>query len=163
MHIDETAPRRRKAQPSALVGVPAGLLAGVAYLLAQVLFALWSGGTGSEPVQRIAAILLGPDAAPPPAEWSATVCGIALIIHLPLSALYGRVVDVVVMAIDDMFAAALAGAVVGALMYVLHRWFIAPVAFPWFEASRSAATALDHVLFGVVAALGCVVLRRRQA
>jgi hypothetical protein len=66
----------RIARPSALVGVPAGLAAGIAYLLAQVLASLAMGGVGSEPFQRISAILLGPDALPPPSEWSALLTAI---------------------------------------------------------------------------------------
>ena len=145
------------AQPA--VGATAGLGAGCAYLAAQVLFAIAAGGTGSEPVQRIAAILMGPQAAPPPAHWSATVVGMALIIHLPVSVVYGLLMERLLRPIAELHVAALAGAVFGAVIYVLHRWFIAPVLFPWFEASRSAVTAIDHALFGVVAA--CIVQRLR--
>jgi hypothetical protein len=146
----------------AAIGVMAGLAAGGAYLVAQVLFALAAGGTGSEPLQRIAAILMGPDAAPPPAQWSATAVGMALIIHLPLSMVYGRIVELLVRPLDRLQVAALAGAVVGAVIYVLHRWFIAPSLFPWFDQSRTAVTAVDHVLFGVIAAAVAFALHRRR-
>jgi hypothetical protein len=49
--------------------------------------------------------------------------------------------------------AALIGGAVGAALFVLNFWFIAPEAFPWFADSRTFTTAADHVLFGVVAAL----------
>jgi hypothetical protein len=140
----------------------AGLAAGSAYLAAQMLFARAAGGLGSEPLQRIAAILLGPAVLPPPAQWSATIVGMALLVHLPLSAVYGRLIGALVNQLDGVAVPALAGAVVGAVIYVVHRWFIAPMLFPWFEASRSAVTALDHVLFGVVAATCCVALRRHR-
>lgn len=148
-------------RPSALVGVPAGLLAGIAYLLAQALYeVVLLGGLGSEPFQRIAAMLLGPDAAPPPAEWTSRAVGIALIIHLPLSAIYGRLVDALVMYFDNLGAAGLIGGVTGAVLYLVNRCVIAPFVFPWFDASRSLVTATDHVLFGVIAGLACVTLRR---
>lgn len=150
----------RSAQPSALVGVPAGLAAGAAYLLAQAAFSIADGGTGSEPFQRISAILLGPGAVPPPSEWSGRVVGIALLIHLSLSAVYGRMVDVMVMRTQGLVAAAALGALAGAALFVLNRLVIAPAVFPWFDASRNLMTAADHVLFGVVAAVVCVSLRR---
>lgn len=153
----------RPAQPSALAGVPAGVIAGLAYLAAQVLFALALGGTGSEPFQRIAAILLGPDAVPPPAEWSARVVGMALIIHLPLSAVYGRLVDVLVMRTTHAATAGALGAIAGAALFVLNRTLIAPHVFPGFDASHTLPTAVDHVLFGTVAALVCFYLRRHLA
>lgn len=154
--------RAKAATPSALAGVPAGLVAGIAYLLAQAVFAVTAyGGTGAEPFQRIAAILLGPDAAPPPGEWTSLAIGMALIIHVPLSAVYGRIVDVLVMRFDHLPLAAALGAVFGALLYLVNFHAIAPAAFPWFEDSRTLATAADHVLFGVVAAVACVALRRQ--
>lgn len=147
-------------RPEALAGVLAGLAAGCAYLAAQMLFARLAGGVGSEPLQRIAAMLLGPAVLPPPAQWSTTIVGIALIVHLPLSALYGRLIAMLVAHLDGFAVPALAGTVVGVVIYVVHRWIVAPSLFPWFEASRSMVTALDHVLFGVVAATCCVALRR---
>lgn len=156
--------RAKAATPSALAGVPAGLVAGIAYLLAQALFAVLAyGGTGAEPFQRIAAILLGPDAAPPPGEWTSRAVGIALIIHVPLAAIYGRIVDVLVMHFDHLAVAAAIGAMFGAMLYVLNFQWIAPAVFPWFGDSPALATAADHVLFGAVAALLCVALRRRFA
>lgn len=172
MHVSNThntdpfevpAPAVSQARPSAQVGVPAGVVAGVVFLVAQILFAMLQDGVegGAQPVARIAAILMGPDVARPPIEWHSAVVGMALIIHLPMAAIYGRIIDVLVMQISNLLAAALAGAVAGALIYVLHHWFIAPELFPWFETARNVSTALDHVLFGVVAALVCVGLRRR--
>lgn len=153
--------RSRSPAPSALVGVPAGLIAGMAYLLAQALFAAGAyGGTGAEPFQRIAAILLGPDAAPPPGEWTSRAVGIAMVIHVPLAAVYGRLVDLLVMRFDHLPAAAAIGAATGAALYLVNFGWIAPAAFPWFADSPTLVTAADHVLFGMVAALACVALRR---
>lgn len=150
----------RIARPSALVGVPAGLAAGIAYLLAQVLASLAMGGVGSEPFQRISAILLGPDALPPPSEWSARAVSMALLIHLPLSAIYGRLVDVAVMRSYTMARAAILGTVVGVVLFAANRLLIAPYVFPWFNESRTLLTAINHMLFGLVAALLCITLRR---
>lgn len=147
------------AQPSALVGVPAGFVAGMAYLAAQSFVAIAAGGTGSEPFQRIAAILLGPDAVSP-SVWTMRAVGMALLIHLALSVVYGRIFDVLVMRVTRLGWGALLGGAGGAALFVVNRLLIAPHVFPWFDASSTAQTAADHVLFGVVAGVLCVTLRR---
>lgn len=153
----------RTARPSALVGVPAGLAAGVAYLLAQMLASLLAGGMGAEPFQRISAILLGPDALPPPGEWTERAVSMAILIHLTLSAIYGRLVDFVVMRSISMGRAAILGALVGVGLFVVNRLLIAPYVFPWFDEARNLLTAINHMLFGLVAALLCITFRRHFA
>lgn len=145
----------------AFAGTLSGLFAGAAYLVAQISFAATvRGGQGWEPLQRIAAILLGPDAAPPPAEISLAIAGMALLIHFPLAAVYGRIADLLVRG-RTLGRAALLGGLLGLAIFGLNFWLIAPSAFPWFEQSRDLVTAFDHVLFGAAAGLACAFLRRR--
>lgn len=147
-------------QPEA--GVVAGLVAGLAYLLAQVSLAAWPHlGPTALPLQRIAAILMGPDEAPP-ASWSFVAFGMALIIHFGLAMVFGRIVCTLVWRRPAPSAIAI-GAGVGLLLYALDFGLLAPHAFPWFGASPAGVTAVDHALFGAVAALVCVVLRPPQA
>lgn len=142
-----------------VAGVVGGLVAGVAYLTAQVSFTgLLRSGAAAEPLQRIAAILLGPDAAPPPAELNFTVFGMALIIHFGLSMVFGRVVGTLVRRMSLVPAVA-TGALTGGLLYALDFLLIAPAAFPWFEDSVQALSLADHLLFGAVAAAVCVAVR----
>jgi hypothetical protein len=144
------------------VGVAAGLAAGAVYLVLQVLNAsLYMEGTGSEPLQRIGAMLLGGDEAPPPGDWGSRAIGVALLIHLSLSIGYGSLIDALVGCLSGGVAAAVAGAVVGVLIYIVNYWIIAPSAFPWFEDSRNVLTMANHIVFGVVAALVCTHLRAR--
>jgi hypothetical protein len=159
---------RARAQPPEPVEHPAspgllcGLIAGSAYLIAQMGFAATvRGGEGWEPMQRIAAILMGPDTAPPPSEVSVTVAVIALLIHFPLAMLYGRLIDRLVRG-SALPSSALLGAAAGLAIYGLNFGLIAPFTFPWFEQSRDLITALDHVLFGLTAAVSSVLLRRRM-
>ncbi|HVZ44825.1 MAG TPA: hypothetical protein VHA82_13525 [Ramlibacter sp.] len=150
---------RRSKGLNPFAGVIAGAVAGAAYLVAQMIFAATVlGGEGAEPLQRIGAILLGPDELPPPAEFSARIIGIALLIHFGLAIVFGRIIDGAVRGLDG-FAALATGACAGVVLYVIDYWVIAPVAFPWFLDSRGPTTFLDHVLFGVVAAAVYVALR----
>jgi hypothetical protein len=128
-----------------------GIVAGACYLTAQLLFAaLLHGGAGWEPLQRIAAILLGPDAAPPPSEMQFTIAGMALLIHGGLSVVYGCMVAAAVRAAPAWRYAL--GALIGLVLYGVNYRLFAPLVFPWFEDAAGWTTVVDHVLFGVVAA-----------
>ena len=143
-----------------VAGVLAGAIAGAAYLVAQATFTgLARTGGMAEPLQRIAAILMGPDAAPPPAELNFTVFGMAMIIHFALAMVFGRVVGTVACG-RGFPRAVLSGAVVGLALYVLNFHLIAPLAFPWFEGSLQLVTVADHALFGGIAGAACALLSR---
>lgn len=149
--------------PQPVAGVIAGLVAGAAYLFAQVsLTALATPGGAAEPLQRIAAILMGPDAAPPPAELNFTVLGMALIIHFGLAMVFGRLVCALVWQ-RAAPSAVLLGALTGVALFVVNFLLLAPLAFPWFADSARAVTVLDHALFGAIAACTCVLLRPRRS
>lgn len=148
------------AIPEDLAGVIGGVVAGFAYLVAQVSFtAATPSGTAAEPLQRIAAVLMGPDAAPPPAEFTFTILGMALIIHFGLAMTFGRIVAAVVWRRRTAMGI-LAGSLAGLALYAVNFGWIAPAAFPWFENSIRWVTVLDHLLFGAVAAAVCLALRR---
>lgn len=154
---------RAVAPPDAVAGILCGLVAGVAYLAAQMSFsALSSSGDAWEPLQRIAAILLGEDAAPPSADVTFTIVGMALLIHFALAIVFGRIVDWVARG-STLLRGAVRGAAVGAVIYAVDFWLLAPLAFPWFAQTRGLATGADHLLFGVVAAVSCLLIRMRRA
>lgn len=135
------------------------LVAGVAYIAAQTLFAALRGESGGAPMQRIAAILLGPDAAPPQDTLTFTAAGMAVLIHLPLAFIYARVLDKLVRGLAPALAT-LVGAVFGIVaVYLPNFYLIAPDAFPWFIDVRNTATFLDHLVFGGLTALVCVLAR----
>ncbi|MEJ8838841.1 hypothetical protein [Ramlibacter sp. AN1133] len=159
-HLDRNAtPGPATAVSEPVAGVIGGLVSGAAYLVAQVSFtAAARPGGAAEPLQRIAAILMGPDAAPPPAEFTFTMLGMALIIHFALAMVFGRIVSVLVWS-RRTGPGVLTGALVGLVLYVVNFGLIAPSAFPWFGDSIRAVTLADHVLFGAVAAAVCLALR----
>jgi hypothetical protein len=147
--------------PEPVAGVIAGVVAGAAYLAAQTTFATALGGSAAEPMQRIAAILMGPDVAPPPAEWSFGVLGMAVLIHFGLAMVFGRIVSVLVWRRTLPVALAI-GAAVGLVLFGLNFELLAPSAFPWFDDSPHVVTAIDHAIFGALAAYICIFLRPRQ-
>jgi hypothetical protein len=154
-------PSRSASVSEPVAGVIGGLVAGVTYLAAQVSFtAVAHPGAAAEPLQRIAAMLMGPDVAPP-AGFAFTIFGMALIIHLSLSMVFGRIVSVLTWRQRPGPAVRL-GALVGLALYALDFGLIAPGAFPWFSHSIRAVTLADHALFGAVAAAVCLALRGRS-
>ncbi|MFZ5542479.1 MAG: hypothetical protein ACOZJZ_02895 [Pseudomonadota bacterium] len=137
--------------PEVAAGI-AGLLVGLAYLVAQMVFSgLLDLGGAEGSLRRVAAILLGPGEAPPADGVSLPVAAMALLIHLPLAFVYGRLIGLVTRRLA-LLQGALAGAAAGLLLFALNFFVIAPSAFPWFVDVRNMATALDHVLFGALCA-----------
>ena len=150
-----------RALSNPVAGVVAGVIAGAAYLVAQSAFTgLARTGSMAEPLQRIAAILMGPNAAPPPAELNFTVFGMAVIIHFALAMVFGRIVGAFACG-RSLSRGVLAGAVVGVVIYAVNFHLLAPLAFPWFEGSLGFVTIVDHALFGGVAGAVCALLTRR--
>ena len=164
MPLDAVFDHSARAQErsfSPLAGVLAGLAAAAAYLAAQVLFAgAVQGGPAWMPLQRISAILLGPDAVDVHEALNIQVAGMALLIHFALAAVYGRFVDAAVRGRTGL-AALVRGALVGLAIYAVNYWLLAPIAFPWFAQNRGLTTLLDHLLFGIVAAGVYTTLRQR--
>jgi hypothetical protein len=144
-----------------VAGVLAGVAAGAAYIVAQALFASFAPeGAAWLPLQRISAILLGPDAVDARDALNIQVAGMALLIHFALAAVYGRFIDAAVRGRAGL-QSLVRGALVGLAIYAVNYWLIAPVAFPWFAENRGLTTVLDHLLFGVVAAGMYTTLRQR--
>jgi hypothetical protein len=143
--------------PRSAAGV-AGLVAGVAYLGVQMGFSTVLGlGGALASLQRIAAILLGPDAlAPDPGP---TDLAMGLLIHLPLSLLAGYFIGHMVRSRYALTAAAI-GAVIGLVFYGLAFYVIAPSAFPWFVDVRNAATGANHMMFGAITGYLAIALQR---
>jgi type IV secretory pathway VirB2 component (pilin) len=153
-----TTARFRFRSKEAAAGV-SSLLAGTAYLLAQLLA---SGAVRDEgflaPLQRIAAMLLGPDAALRPGEVSVAVVVMGTLIHFPLALIFGRLIAGLV----DRFSGWKAigcGLLMGIALYGLNFWIIAPSAFPWFRVSGGTITLVDHALFGALVSALYVQLR----
>lgn len=148
----------RVLQPAAAATV-AGLVAGLVYVPGRMLFAaLLTPHESLAPLSRIGALLLGPDALPPePAGFR--VVSIALMIHLTLSIICGRLIGRLVHGCSPG-RAIWRGAAFGMGLFVLNYLWLAPHLFPWFVEGAHGGTAVSHVVFGGIAAACYVLLCR---
>ena len=136
----------------------AGVIAGAVYLSAQMMMVtVVRQDSPWVPLQRISALLLGPDVFPPPPQISLSIAGFALLIHFALAFMYGRLIARVVRRVRPALGW-VAGAGCGLAIYLVNFHVIAPLLFRWFENSQGAVTLFDHLLFGAVAALAFIVL-----
>lgn len=142
----------------------AGLIAGLVFVAAEMLL-VWvaMGMSPWAPPRMIAAMLLGKDVLPPPADFSLGIVAVAVAIHLPLSVIYGLIVGWMVHRLE-MGTALLAGAVFGLVaVYLVNFYLIAPAFFPWFTEARNWVSIVAHIAFGMVAAGAYVALRHGGA
>lgn len=86
-----------------------GLIAGIVFVIAEMML-VWAvmGMSPWAPPRMMAAILLGKDVLPPPADFSMTATAAAMAVHLPLSILYGLILGWIVHRLE-MGTALLAG------------------------------------------------------
>lgn len=130
-----------------------GVIAGILYLAVEMLFTLvFLGGSGWAPLQRIAAILLGPRALSPLGRDMVPITLAALGIHLALALCYTALIAAAIHRMGPT-AAVMAGAMAGLLLYTVNYYFVFTALFPWFVSGRTWVTVFAHLVFGFVVAL----------
>lgn len=127
-----------------------GLVAGVVYLLVQLTVSAVAPETDTfAPLYRKAAMLLGGDAAT--GTTTSGAFGIATLIHFALAVMFGQLIER--LARGRSLSATLAiGAATGVGLYLVNFHVIAPSAFPWFAEASGLFTAVNHAIFGALAA-----------
>ena len=153
-------------RPDWLAAVVAGLAGGAVLMVLELLWSAVSNETGPwRASQLIAAITLGPDVLQASAAtFHAGVVGTALVTHYVLGIAFGLVFGVVAtgFGIDRQVPATLLfGALFGALLYVFNFYGMVRL-FPWFAELRGWAMAIEHVAFGMAAALLYAKLERGE-
>lgn len=144
-------------------GVWAGLIAGVVFLMLEMLLVwLVAGQSPWGPPRMIAAIALGRDVLPPPATFAIGVVAVAMMIHFALSVVYGLIGAWLVHRFD-LAVALVVGAIYGWAIYAINFLFIAPAMFPWFQEARGMISIFSHIVFGAVLTGSYIALRRRHA
>jgi hypothetical protein len=139
----------------------AGVIAGAVFLILEMLL-VWmvQGMSPWAPPRMMAAMVLGPGVLPPPADFSLMAVMTAMMVHFPLSIVYGLVLGWAIHRLE-MGMALLVGAAFGLIaVYAVNFYLIAPMAFPWFVEARNWISVLAHLVFGVVLAGAYVAMRR---
>ena len=117
-------------------GIVGGIIAGLVFAMADMILAvIVMGAPFYAPLQMIGAIVLGPqtmEAGYPLAQ----AAGVAIVLHMMLSALYG-VVFVYLLALVRQLSAStpallVIGSIFGLALWVANFLIVAPIAFPWF-------------------------------
>lgn len=120
-----------------LAGLTAGLIAGVVFIVFELIQAAVLGPGPFGPLRLISALILGFGALPPPPVASlSTVIPVGLIVHFILSALYGVVfggaVSLVGFLRSSRGALIATASIYGLLLWIFNFYIVAPVLFPWF-------------------------------
>lgn len=134
----------------------AGLIGGAVFLMAEMLMVMLIGQSPWEPPRMVAAMVLGPDVLPAqgaPATFDLGVLMAAMMVHFPLSIIYGLLIGVVVRRTTRSNAGVLAeGAAIGLAIYFVNFYLVTSFAFEWFAMARNWVSLITHVMFGVVTA-----------
>lgn len=96
------------------------------------------------------AIILGPDALPPPASFDLGAVGAAMLVHLPLSVLYAFILGFALERLS-LWTSFFAGAVFGVVIYFINFHGFTAL-FPWFAEVRGIGSIAGHLAYGVVLA-----------
>lgn len=132
--------------------IVAGVVAGVASTLSQVLVWLLSGTPVAELLLRdarlTAALVLGRAIIDETDRW-AVVMSCATIVHFILSIAFSYAIISLTARLTSA-RAVLAGGLIGLLLYAINLHGLTKV-FPWFVAARSLNTAVAHIVFGASA------------
>jgi hypothetical protein len=128
----------------------AGLIAGLIFMMVEMIMVLvFLGQSPWGPPRMIAAMLMGKEVLPPPAAFDGSVMMTAMMIHFPLSIVYGLILGWIVHRLAGA-KVALIGAVFGLTIYFINFYLVAPVLFPWFTEAQNMVSFLAHFLYGVV-------------
>lgn len=145
-------------------GVCAGLTAGVAFMMLEMLLVwLIQGESPWAPPRMIAAMVFGERVLPMPDNPPTFDMGImttAMVIHFMLSIVYGLIGTAVVADRMGYPGAIGLGATAGLAIYLINFYPVAGALFPWFAMAHNGISIFAHVMFGVVVGASYVRLRR---
>lgn len=154
----------RQASLNWCAAIASGMIAGCVATIAQiVLWWLFLDGALPEILYRdarlAAAIVLGPEALPPPATFDVKIMLVATLLHFALSITYSVILANILL-YWNVKRSLLAGIFYGLALYGINMYGFT-LAFPWFSLTRDWITLAAHVVFGCVAAGGYTVLDNR--
>ena len=142
--------------------VYAGLIGGVIMMMLEMIMVpLFNMGTAWGPPRMMAGIILGADAAPPPATFDFWILMAGLMVHLTMSIIFALILDAIINNMSFIWALVV-GAVFGYALYLVNFYVIADWWFPWFTKATSWVTGFTHITFGISAAWAYKALTRHH-
>ena len=167
MELQAQAHRWSSRMPDWPAAVVAGLVAGA---VAMVIDLLWTslvlGGNPWQTSHQVAALLMGPEVlAGDTQSFKLGIVATALAIHYALGVVFGSFVAWVATGFHyegDLPVMEFIGGGLGLVLFFVNFYLLQPV-FPWVEQMRSGAYLIEHVVFGVAAAMVYWKLARRGA
>jgi hypothetical protein len=166
MELEVQSHRWVSRMPDWTAAVVAGLVAGA---VAMVIDLLWTtlmlGANPWHTSHLVAAMVIGPDLLQGPTHaFSLGVVGVALLVHYVLGIVFGSIVAFIVTGFHyegSLPMLEIVGAVFGMALYFLNFYVFVRM-FPWVAELRSGAYFVEHVVFGMTAALVYWKLARRR-
>lgn len=149
--------------PDWRAAVIGGCVAGAVFLVIELVAMAIMGQSLWAPLRMIAAIVMGPSTVALSATFGVGILLVALVVHFALSIVFALILAVIIapFSLDSSVGmATLAGAVFGILLYIVNFYGMTQF-FPWFADARGWVTALDHVVFGLIASDAYLRLERR--
>jgi uncharacterized membrane protein YagU involved in acid resistance len=143
----------------------AGMIAGVVFLMMEMILVATVGGESPwGPPRMMAAMVMGQEVLPPPATFDFAVVMVAMIVHFVLSIIYGFILAWAIANWTMGLGAAIAvGAVFGLALYLINFYIFTPLMFPWFAMARNMITISAHIVFGLVLGWAYVALASRRS
>lgn len=140
----------------------AGLIAGVVFMMIEMLMVMVFLGQGPwGPPRMIAAMVMGKGVLPPPATFDMGIAMMGMAIHFLLSIVYGLAFGWLVHRLANTSAAVIGG-VFGLTLYFINFHFIAPALFPWFTNAQNWVSIVAHLIFGLALGLSYAALRHHK-
>ncbi len=127
----------------------AGIIAGIVFLLVNMILTDAYLGSPWVIVRLAASILMGTKVLPPPATFDAAIFSVALLVHLPLSIIFASLIAMVLHR-WGMIVGILGGALFGLAFYFINFYTFSAI-FPWFFPLRGWMMAFSHLAFGALA------------
>lgn len=143
----------------------AGIIAGVVFLMMEMILVATVGGQSPwGPPRMMAAMVMGQEVLPPPATFDFGVVMVAMIIHFILSIIYAFILAwAIANWTMGLGAAIAAGAVFGFVIYLVNFYGFAPLLWPWFTGARNLITISSHIVYGLVLGWAYVALASRRS
>jgi len=128
----------------------AGVIAGIVFLMAEMLMVMiFMGQSPWGPPRMMAAMVMGKGVLPPPGTFDMGIVMTAMMIHFPLSIVYGLVAGWIVHRLASTSVLVIGG-LFGLAIYFINFYIIAPAVFPWFTMAQNWVSLVAHLIYGLV-------------